>query len=63
MIHKSYGRDLGPASTFFQVVCSSTWGIFFFVSRSRPMDLNALGYQSHVQQRRHFAYGHEAKIK
>ena len=30
MIHnKSYGRDLGPASTLFQVVCSSTWGIFF----------------------------------
>ena len=47
----------------FQVVCSSTWGIFFFVSRSRPMGLNALGYQSHVQQRRHLAYGHEAKIK
>ena len=47
----------------FQVVCSSAWGIFFFVSRSRPMGLNALGYQSHVQQRRHLAYGHEAKIK
>ena len=42
MIHKSYGRDLGPASTLFQVVCSSTWGIFFFVSRSHPMGLNAL---------------------
>ena len=32
----------------FQVVCSSTWVIFFFVSRSRPMGLNALGYQFHV---------------
>ena len=58
MIHKSYGRDLGPASTLFQVVCSSTWGmyvyvcmyvvcsstwgIYFFVSRSHPMGLNAL---------------------
>ena len=63
MIYKSYGRDPGPASTLFQVVCSSTWGIFFFVSRSRPMVLNALGYQSHVQQRRNVAYGHEAKIK
>ena len=38
-------------------------GDIFFVSRSRPMGLNALGYQSHVQQRRHLAYGHEAKIK
>ena len=27
------------------------------------MGLNALGYQSHEQQRRHLAYGHEAKIK
>ena len=31
MIHKSYGRDFGPASTFFKVVCSSTrMGDFFF---------------------------------
>ena len=42
MIHKSYGRDLGPASTLFQVVCSSTWGIVCFVSRSHPMGLNVL---------------------
>ena len=42
MIHKSYGRDLGPSPTLFQVVCSGTWGIFFFVSRSHPMGLNAL---------------------
>ena len=42
MIHESYGRDLGPVSTLFQVVCTSTWGILFFVSRSHPIGLNAL---------------------
>ena len=62
MIHKSYGLDPGPASTLFQVVCSSTWGISY-LAHGRPMGLNALGYQSHVQQRRNFAHGHEAKIK
>ena len=64
MIHKSYGRDLGPASTLFQVVCSSTWGIFFFrISLTPDGSQRTTGYQSHVQQRRHFAYGHDAKIK
>ena len=37
--------------------------IFFRISLTPDGSQRTTGYQSHVQQRRHFAYGHEAKIK
>ena len=43
MIHKSYGRDLGPTCLYtFSSSLQQHMGDIFFVSRSHPMGLNAL---------------------